>query len=982
MFDAPGPRLFALPPGTDFATELLRGLADRLDGAPPEAWARVTVYVPTRRMQRHLRDAFDAGGPRLVPRLRLVSDVALDPIGADLPPPVPALRRRLELSQLIAALLAREPDLAPRARLFDLSDSLADLMEEMQGEGVPPSAITALDVDDLSGHWARSVKFLQILEPWFEAEGAPDGDARMRRVTERLERAWLNAPPTDPVIVAGATGSRGATMRLIELVARLPQGAVVVPAFDADLPESIWTRLQDDGALAGEDHPQFLHACLLDRLGLAPVEVRPWTATPTPCAPRTRLVSLSLRPPPVTDQWLCEGPLLGPLGPACADLTLLEAPSPRAEAEAVALRMRQAIDEGRTCALVTPDRTLSRAVAAALDRWGVVPDDSAGEPLPLSPPGRLLRQIADLRGARPTGESLLSLLKHPLCHAGADRGPHLRRTHELELQLRRKGPPTPEPATIRAFAATRLAQDPGVNAWADWLAPLLARLRPDHDRALTDHVDDHLALTEAFALGSPATDSPNPLWQEAAGREARKVCAELRRHADAGGRLSPRDYASLFGGVLAQAEVRDRDRGHPRALIWGTLEARAQGADLVILGGMNEGVWPPAAPVDPWLNRRLRQTAGLPLPERHIGQAALDYTLALAAPEAWITRAVRTDEAPTVPSRWLNRLLNLLEGLPLQGGPEAVDAMKSRGDAWLAKAAALSRPLTREDPAPRPSPRPPVPHRPRRISVTSIERLRRDPYSVYVETILRLPALDPLTAEPDAPLRGTVMHKALEKFIEAGVAPDAPEASLHLLQTASEVFETDCAWPVMRRLWLAQLAKVAPWFLETEIERRSMATPKLFETKGEIELPAFGITLVAKADRIDITTGGEAVIFDYKTGQVPTEKQQKQFAKQLLLMAAMAERGAFGALGMVKVADAAFVGLGSKPTIVKAPLAEITTEQVWSELQILLAAWMDPSRGFSARMAVEKEDWEGDHDHLARYGEWDHATPVTPEDMA
>ena len=492
---------------------------------------------------------------------------------------------------------------------------------------------------------------------------------------------------------------------------------------------------------------------------------------------------------------------------------------------------------------------------------------------------------------------------------------------------------------------------------------------------------DHLFLAEAFALGPQGSDEINPLWQEAAGREARKACAELARHADAGGRLSPRDYASLFGGVLAQAEVRDRDRGHPRVLIWGTLEARAQGADLVILGGMNEGVWPPAAPVDPWLSRRMRAVAGLPLPERQVGQAALDYTLALGAPEAWVTRAVRSDEAPTVPSRWLNRLLNLLEGLPQQGGPEAIAAMRERGDAWLAKAATLSRPLRREDPAPRPSPRPPVAARPRRISVTAIERLRRDPYSVYAETILRLPALDPLTAEPDAPLRGTVMHKALEKFIEAEVPPDSPEAVIRLLQTASEVFESDCAWPVMRRLWLAHLARIAPTFLQDEVGRRALALPKLFETKGEIELPGLGITLVAKADRIDVTPGGDVVILDYKTGQVPTVPQQKQFAKQLLLMAAMAEKGAFGALGAVRVAGAAFVGLGSAPKVVEAPLDEIPPEQVWAELQVLLAAWMDPARGFSARMAVEKEDWEGDHDHLARFGEWDHATPVTPEDM-
>ncbi|WP_210528488.1 double-strand break repair protein AddB [Rubellimicrobium arenae] len=978
MFSSPGPRVFGLPPGADFAREMLRGLAQRLDGGSPESWARVTIYVPTRRMQRQLRDAFDKGAARIVPRIRLIGDVALDPIGADLPPPVPALRRRLELSQLIAALLAREPDLAPRARLFDLSDSLADLMEEMQGEGVPPSAIAGLDVADLSGHWARSLKFLRILEPWFEAEGAPDGDARMRRVVDRLERQWLTAPPADPMIVAGATGSRGATMRLMEVVSRLPQGAVVLPGFDTDLPGPIWDRL--DSPLTGEDHPQFLYACLLRRLGLGPAEVGSWTPTPPACALRNRLVSLSLRPPPVTDQWLSEGPLLGDLAPACEHLTLIEAPSPRSEAEAIALRMREAIEEGRTCALVTPDRVLTRAVAAALDRWGVSPDDSAGEPLPLSPPGRLLRQVADLRGARISGEMLLSLLKHPLCHASSDRGPHLRRTHELELSLRRRGPPVVGSAAIRSFAARQVGQDPGVSAWADWLASLLDRLHPRDDRPLSEHVADHLALTEAFA-SAPDSAGTSPLWQEAAGREARRVCDQLARHADAGGRLSPRDYASLFDGVLDTAEVRDRDRGHPQALIWGTLESRAQTADLVILGGMNEGVWPPAASTDPWLNRRMRETAGLPLPERRIGQTALDYMLALGAPEAWITRAVRTDEAPTVPSRWLNRLANLLDGLPGQGGPDAIARMRERGDRWLARAAALSRPQQRLEPAPRPSPRPPVWARPRRISVTAIERLRRDPYSVYAESVLRLPALDPLTAAPDAPLRGTVMHRALENFIKAGVSPEQPEAALKLLQTASEVFETDCAWPVMRRLWLAHLARVAPWFLETEADRRTRATPQLFETKGEIELPGLGIVLVAKADRIDLTPDRKAVILDYKTGQVPTEKQQKQFAKQLLLMAAMAERGAFGALGALKVADAAFVGLGSNPQVIRAPLSEISPDQVWEELQVLLRAWMDPARGFSARMAVEREDWEGDHDHLARYGEWDHATPVTPEDM-
>jgi RecB family exonuclease len=121
------------------------------------------------------------------------------------------------------------------------------------------------------------------------------------------------------------------------------------------------------------------------------------------------------------------------------------------------------------------------------------------------------------------------------------------------------------------------------------------------------------------------------------------------------------------------------------------------------------------------------------------------------------------------------------------------------------------------------------------------------------------------------------------------------------------------------------------------------------------------------------------VILDYKTGKLPSEKQQKLFSKQLLLMAAMAERGAFGPLGPVKVADAAFVGLGSERKVVRAPLADATPDGTWNELQDAPAN-LDGPAGYSPAWR-----WSGGgggrYDHLARFGEWDHTTPVTPLEL-
>ncbi|MCZ4261329.1 double-strand break repair protein AddB [Limimaricola sp. G21655-S1] len=977
-FSDTGPaHLYALPCGVDFAEGLVAGLRARFGDKGPEAMARVTVYLNTNRMRRRVRDIFDQGPATLLPRLRLITDLALDPLGPELPLPVNGLRRRLELTQLVSRLIEAQPDLAPRAALYDLSDSLAGLMDEMQGEGVSPDDIAGLDVTDLSGHWARSLQFLNIVNVWFGPDAAPDREARQRMVVERLVERWAEAPPTDPVIVAGSTGSRGATALLLQAVARQAQGAVVLPGVDMDQPQEVWERL--DEALAAEDHPQFRFRRILRMLEMEAGDLRLWHDTPAPSPERNRLVSLSLRPAPVTDQWRDEGPDLGDLGPATEGLTLLEAPSPRMEAETIALRMRAAVDEGKTVALVTPDRMLTRQVSAALDRWDLVADDSAGVPLPLTPPGRFLRLVSEIMGERPGPSAILSLLKHPLCHSGQDRGPHLLRTRELELALRREGAAYPEAALLRRWAEKTGEHDTGRMGWADWLCEALGLVPEAGDRPLGTHLDCHLKLAECLASG-PGAEGSGGLWDEAAGRAARQACEGLAEHAEAAGEMGTRDYRSLFLGVLRRVEVRNPDIGHPQVLIRGTLEARVQGADLTILASMNEGSWPEAPPADPWLNRKMRAQAGLLLPERRIGLSAHDYQQAVAVREVWITRSTRSSDAETVPSRWINRLTNLLEGLPDQGGRAALAGMRARGADWLARATALSVPEARVPPAPRPSPRPPVAARPDRLSVTTIRTLIRDPYTIYARHVLRLRALDPLTPSADAALRGTVLHKVFETFLRDGIAPTDPGAKARLMAVTEQVLEAECPWPTVRRLWIARIARIADWFLHSEAKRQALATPSHFEIDGSSDMEDLGFTLTAQADRIDIGEDGLR-IYDYKTGAPPSVPQQKIFEKQLLLEAAMAERGGFKNVEAGRVAGAAYIGLAGRGTTVDAPLDEIPPDLVWSQLRDLIARWQDPGRGYSARMAMMSDKDRSDYDHLSRFGEWDFSETARGEDV-
>ncbi len=978
---SPGTKgVFAVPLGVDFSTALIDGLGQWLTDAPPETVARTEIFVNTDRLRRRLLTLYAERGAGFVPRITPIAEIAVRPELIGVPAAISPLRLRLELVRLIRALVAKEPDLAPSTALYDLADSLAELLGEMQEEGVRPARLAEVDAGQHAAHWKRSKAFLSIVAQYVDAQAAMTPAARQAAAIERLAHMWAQTPPQHPLIVAGSTGSRGITLRLMEVVAAQAAGAVVLPGLDPDMPADIWRGLLEGrrAGLAGEDHPQFRLARVCEQLALDPHRIPFWNDAVPANPARNAWFSLALRPAPVTDQWRAARPELlktAPPDAAFAAVSLIEAPSPRAEAAAIALRLRQAAETGQIAALVTPDRVLARRVTVALDRWRIRPDDSAGAALDQTSPGRLLAMAADLMANRRDGARLLAVLKHPLTHSGRDdRGAHLLRSRDLELQVLRGTMPEPTLAAIQDWAKARV-QDTDAAAWAAWLTNDILSQAGSGPRPLAEHVATHIALAEHLGAG-PDADGAGALWEEEAGAASLAAMRALAADAEAGGALEAAEYRALVLDYLRDTQMRSPVRTRSGVMIWGALEARVMGADLMILAGLNDGVWPAPDQADPWLNRAMRAEAGLRLPERRTGLSAHDFQQAAAAAEIWLSRAIRDGDSETVPSRWLNRLTTLLDGS--EDGPGAVRrAMKRRGDLWLERAARLDRPAQAVDPAPRPAPAPPLAVRPDRLSVTAIERLIRDPYAIYAERVLRLRPLDPLRPVPDMRRRGTVLHAALERFIAETRDGLPADAEARLIALTEAELANQVAWPVARALWHAALMRAVPMFLAGEAERRRIGSPWQIETPGETRFDAAGITLTAKPDRIDLCVDGSLAIYDYKSGRAPTAQQQKSFQQQLRLEAMMAARGAFGDGQARQVSRIGYIGLSDTNPPVIAGVSDADCAETERDFLRLMARFADESHGYVARRAMERLSYSGNYDHLARYGEWqDDALPA------
>lgn len=1001
------PSVYNIPSELPFLDILASGITNKYqDPNNPLSLAKVLILLPTRRACRTLRKVFlkhTNGQAILLPKMVPIGDIDENIIQLSslaisdfkiedkILPSVGDIKRRLLLTKLLQESLQKKRIGTERSynipvdRMVRLAGELAELLDQVQTERLDFANLINLVPNDYATHWQLTLEFLSVLTgSWpklLAQEEAIDPVNRWNQILSACLVEWKKHRPISPIIAAGSTGSIPATVDLLSVIARLPNGAVVLPGLDNNLDEKSWGLLEPS-------HPQYGLKKTLAHIGIPRKKVFPWVKNIKPRSyvqSRSKLVSMALIPASETVNW-SKDQTTDPK--SLKDFTRIDCMSSDEEAGVIALIMRSVLNDknkNRTAALVTPDRNLARRVTCALARWELLVEDSGGISLSETAPAIFFRLTAEMALRDATSLPLLSVLKHQLAACGCSKTELNQLVQELEIKFLR-GPRTK--LNLQSLASEihqkSKTDSNGLERLATMVDFISSSVSPFRKilngppQLLSKFIIEHIRFTELLAK-SDLLEGKERLWQSDAASVLSTLMTELIETGHILGTVSGNQYLNLINSLFSGHTVPSGQDNHPRLAILGPLESRLHFYDVMILGGLNEGTWPNAPDPDPWMSRPMRSDFGLSQPERRTGLSAHDFTQALGAPQVFLTRSQRVDGAPTVPTRWLTRMEFFIKHRKINQNNVTKDGFQ-----WLKWQRSLSFTESKNSTSifaktfP-PKPTPPLEARPRKLSVTEIETWMRDPYSIYAKHILGLRALMPIDHTPDPSDYGNIIHSILHTFLRKNPSGPLSEKAIdEMLDIGKSVLSQVRSFPTLWSFWSKRFEKIAPWFIEMENLRREQILTSYPEKTGSLLLngPAGLFEITARADRINHLKNGKLEIIDFKTGPIPRNVEvEAGFSPQLPLEAAIAINGNFKGVPKGAVITLEFWRLrgGNDPGTISSvggDFPENLANDAKEGLQKLINSFDDPQTPYESRPRANVAPRFSDYEHLARVKEW------------
>lgn len=929
------PAVFTVPPGHPVAqlaaTRILSSVGE--SNLP-----KVILFVPNRRAAGILREAFlsaSRGKPLMLPRILPIADLknelpsllgpsALDAIAA-LPPAMPEWQRLYLLAAQVRSFERGRGGEASLEQALRLATDLARLQDAFIRADQPLTMerLRSLVSGDFAGHWQQSLSFLSIVaERWPEIERecsmATEESCQHAAIALLLEQ-WEQTPPDGPVFVVGSTASQPMTAAFMQAVAKLEQGAIILPGFTVE-------KGRLDAVRAG--HPYFHLLSFLNRIACPPDTMEPLAETPGNAGVWLQALG-------DTTSWRRKENI------SWDHLKLIPCQHTEEEARVIALLMREAAgtDMKRT-ALVTPDEELMARVAAQLARYGIAVDRLATGTLAGTATGSLflalLEAIRDAERLLP----LLNLLRHDLVAAGP------REAWQRWLAAA-------EPA-FRGVVTSRpgdLPSVPDILQEHPATTPVRHLVRELHALSRR-YLRASEWVTQLAALLKPLVP------QSGSGQEA---VTEALDHLASADLLGPLDCEGFQALLKRQLETPWREpvrRAHANLFMLTPVEARLMQFDRVILAGMEDTLWPGIAAPGPWLNFMQQQALGLAAPEEHTSLMAHDLLMLGSMEEVFLTWPERVGGAPATRSPFIERLVAFLA---LQG----VEETAIIADRYLAIARQLYA-AGQFTPASPPEPRPAT--RPARLRVTALDKLFEDPYSIYAEYVLGLKPLKAVDAEPEAKDFGSIAHRAIQQLTRHWDSAKTAADEATLRQITEAALRQFSHRPNVQVFWQNRLLN-ALRFVNAQESLRRNALQKVKSEKDEerkIVLAADRtLELHGRIDRLEMRKDG-LTIADYKTGEAPGEKDIEQGkAVQLLAYAMLLIEGG----QKVEAVEYWQLPRANQEGVIRPTPAE-RVEALLPALRAALLAMLDKKTPFLARPLAANERYDNDYDGISRYDEW------------
>lgn len=951
---------------TPFGAPYLEVLAETLlqrHTATPHSLAEVVVFLPTRRAVKTLEDLLftkqeQAGATAiLLPHITSITELSPS-LPYPLPPTPPAaspLQRQLTLAkQLISAQYS-----LPQA--LGIAETLLPILDEFHSEDKTADSLASLDTGGFSAHWAKTTELLSTALKTDENSAVTLAKQGLRA----LCAYWQECPAKNPVYAAGILNISPYILEFLESVHSLPQGNVVLPNVDLQRanPQKITLPLW---------HPQYKIAKTLTYLGVEHenLELLTQNAKIAPLS-QQNIARLLMLPANALNQWHTADS--DAIATGLNPLSVLDCATTTEESLCIALKIREALEnKKKEVAFVTADRSLATRVAHQLLCWNIVANNSSGTPLNATPPLVFMRILLETTQEILQPVALLSLLKHPLYRQNLPSDVVRRYARAFE-RLVLRAPRAGNSLIAYQRALNRVLEKPnaapilenyGVTAeeLSTWFTALTELLTVKAAQSLDSALKTHVAIAEKLSTDNEGICQ---LWQEEAGSVFAETLLAVLPQTELPYR--PQDLPFLFTQLFQHGTLPATFGFHPRCHIWGMLEAQGQSADVVIIGGLQQGILPSSHRVDPFLNRAMREQLGLPLPELSLSQEAHTFCSLLMAPEVLLTYSHRCNAAPALPSPWIEKLYALATLHKSEHSLTRNQFLKSLAQQldFPSQRHTVSEPLAA----------PPRHSRPRKFSASSLTLLMKNPYAYYAKYILRLTPLDPLDKAPDNSEKGKVIHSLLEKFLKT-YPLTLPENALEILENSGiEAFRTAFDTPEAKLFWEHRFKTVAAWFIKTEIEQRANNwQPKNLEISGQYTLGNF--TIGARADRLDTHAFGNVIhCIDYKTGTPPTAKDITEGRDiQLCIQALIAQQGGFGHTPPPRIGAISYWALlGKSDTAGKIVSLDAGLDDLLPTTQEYILALLSAFDNDTQPYLVKPLPWKmphNDYDHLERHTEW------------